>query len=160
MPARRVVSRSTAPTSAPSTSSPSAPPTSTPPSGLSTTSQSEKRNDADETSGFVGSLSSLWRGYQQQTSSRLKLIDGFMFFLMLTGVAQFVYCVVVTNYPFNAFLGGFAATVGQFVLCGALRIQTNPDNKSTFPSISPERAFGDFLFGSLILHFFVWNYLG
>lgn len=89
-----------------------------------------------------------------------------MLFLMLTGVAQFIYCVLITNYPFNAFLGGsvvslpgpcpltifltelpdtlladrFAATVGQFVLCGALRIQSNPLNKATFPTISPERS--------------------
>lgn len=135
-----------------------------------------------------------------------------MIFLMLTGIAQFVYCFGVTNYPFNAFIGGcvqrtlsvvpvvadgvslwkphsFAATVGQFVLCGALRIQSNPANKETFPTLSPERcalchrpalhsvceeqplnspltellarrAFGDFLFASMLLHFFVWNYLG
>jgi oligosaccharyltransferase complex subunit epsilon len=40
-------------------------------------------------------------------SSRLKLIDSFMLFLMLTGVAQFLYCIGVTNFPFNAFIGGY-----------------------------------------------------
>ncbi|GAA5854349.1 hypothetical protein JCM8547_001789 [Rhodosporidiobolus lusitaniae] len=113
-----------------------------------------------ESASFVGSVQTLWQSYQRETPSRLKLIDSFMFFLMLTGIAQFVYCFAVTNFPFNAFIGGFAATVGQFVLCGALRIQVNLENKETFPTISPERAFGDFLFGSLILHFFVWSYLG
>jgi len=34
----------------------------------------------------------------------------------------------------------FAATVGQFVLCAALRIQANPENKETFPTISPDRC--------------------
>ncbi|GAA6051067.1 hypothetical protein JCM3770_005482 [Rhodotorula araucariae] len=110
--------------------------------------------------GLAPALASLWDNYRAQTAPRLKLIDSFMLFLMLTGIAQFLYCIAVTNFPFNAFIGGFAATVGQFVLLGALRIQSNPANKSTFPALSPERAFGDFLFGSLILHFFVWNYLG
>ncbi|KAJ6262709.1 hypothetical protein Dda_1265 [Drechslerella dactyloides] len=61
--------------------------------------------------------------------------------------------------PFNAFLAGFAATVGQFVLTASLRIQTNPANKSEFSSVSPERAFADFVFGSLILHFFCVNFI-
>ena len=61
--------------------------------------------------------------------------------------------------PFNAFLAGFSATVGQFVLTASLRIQTNPENKTEFESISPERAFADFVFGSLLLHFFCVNFI-
>ncbi|KAI4139925.1 MAG: hypothetical protein L6R39_006048 [Caloplaca ligustica] len=41
--------------------------------------------------------------------------------------------------PFNAFLAGFSATVGQFVLTASLRIQTNPENKGEFKSVSHER---------------------
>lgn len=42
--------------------------------------------------------------------------------------------------PFNAFLSGFSATVGQFVLTASLRIQTNPENEGEFGgSISHER---------------------
>lgn len=41
-------------------------------------------------------------------SPKLKLLDGFQLFLMLSGIAQFAYCVLITNYPFNAFLGGSA----------------------------------------------------
>lgn len=47
--------------------------------------------------------------------------------------------VVVSQQPFNAFLSGFSATVGQFVLTASLRIQTTEANKSDFPSVSPER---------------------
>ena len=61
--------------------------------------------------------------------------------------------------PFNAFLSGFSATVGQFVLTASLRMQTNPENKADFESISHERAFADFVFGSLILHFFCINFI-
>ncbi|CRK09028.1 hypothetical protein BN1723_017167, partial [Verticillium longisporum] len=60
-------------------------------------------------------------------------------------------------FPFNAFLSGFCATVGQFVLTVSLRMQTTEANKADFPSVSPERSFADFVIGSLILHFFVYN---
>ncbi|GAA5917052.1 hypothetical protein JCM6882_001911 [Rhodosporidiobolus microsporus] len=159
MPPRRVASHSKPPSSALAADTTPAAPVASSSSATPAQQPGKRAAEADRT-GFVGSVQTLWEAYQRETSARLKLIDSFMLFLMLTGVAQFVYCLGVTNYPFNAFIAGFAATVGQFVLCGALRIQVNPDNKSTFPTISPERAFGDFTFASVLLHFFVWNYLG
>jgi oligosaccharyltransferase complex subunit epsilon len=115
----------------------------------------------------------IWQDYVDTTPQRTKLIDVFMAFLVAVGVLQFVYCVIVGNYvsycapiylgfslttkPFNAFLSGFSATVGQFVLTGiasacnsskrdmltcciaSLRIQTNGINKAEFISVSPER---------------------
>ena len=54
-------------------------------------------------------LQTLWRAYNDQTSDRLKFIDTFLLFLMLSGIAQFLYCVLVTDYPFNAFLAGYVA---------------------------------------------------
>ncbi|EJD01287.1 defender against death DAD protein [Fomitiporia mediterranea MF3/22] len=105
-------------------------------------------------------IQSLWKSYNVDTSPRLKLIDAFLVFIMLTGIAQFLYCILVTNFPFNAFLAGFASSVGQFVLTASLRSQVNPENKQSFADVSPERAFADFAFGSIILHFFVFNFLG
>ncbi|KAG6849634.1 hypothetical protein H0H93_006757 [Arthromyces matolae] len=102
----------------------------------------------------------LWKAYNEQTSDRLKFVDAFLFFLMLSGIAQFLYCVLVTDYPFNAFLAGFSSTVGQFVLTASLRSQVNPENRNEFKEVSPERAFGDFVLGSIVLHFFVYNFLG
>ncbi|PRT54697.1 Dolichyl-diphosphooligosaccharide--protein glycosyltransferase subunit dad1 [Wickerhamiella sorbophila] len=90
---------------------------------------------------------------------RMKLIDIFMVFLVLSGVVQFIFCLLVGNFPFNAFLGGFSATVGQFVLLAALRTQVNPENKEEFRKVSPERAFCDFVFGSLVLHFIVYHFI-
>ncbi|KAK3208406.1 hypothetical protein GRF29_77g688411 [Pseudopithomyces chartarum] len=101
----------------------------------------------------------VWSKYVQKTSQRVKLLDSFMVFLVVVGVLQFVYCMIVGNFPFNAFLSGFSATVGQFVLTASLRIQTNPENKAEFENISHERAFADFVFGSLILHFFCINFI-
>ncbi|KAK6541198.1 oligosaccharyltransferase complex subunit epsilon [Orbilia ellipsospora] len=101
----------------------------------------------------------IWVKYIKETPQRTKLIDVFMVFLVAVGAVQFLYCVLAGNYPFNAFLAGFSATVGQFVLTASLRIQTNPANKTEFSSVSPERAFADFVFGSLILHFFCVNFI-
>lgn len=51
-------------------------------------------------------IQALWKAYNAETSDRLKFIDSFLVFLMLSGIVQFVYCILVTNYPFNAFLAG------------------------------------------------------
>ncbi|OCL03543.1 defender against death DAD protein [Glonium stellatum] len=101
----------------------------------------------------------VWDKYVQKTPQRVKLLDCFMTFLVVVGALQFLYCVIAGNFPFNAFLAGFSATVGQFVLTASLRIQTNPENKAEFESISNERAFADFIFGSLLLHFFCVNFI-
>ncbi|KAF2485358.1 DAD/Ost2, partial [Neohortaea acidophila] len=104
-------------------------------------------------------VETIWQNYVDKTPQRVKLLDTFMAFLIVVGVLQFVYCVIGGNFPFNAFLSGFSATVGQFVLTASLRMQTNPENKADFRSISHERAFADFVFGSLILHFFCVNFI-
>lgn len=51
-------------------------------------------------------MHTLWTAYLNTTPSRLKLVDSFLVFLVLSGVIQFVYCVLVTSFPFNAFLAG------------------------------------------------------
>ncbi|KAF8650369.1 hypothetical protein AX16_005265 [Volvariella volvacea WC 439] len=115
---------------------------------------------AKPTSPAPNAILNLWKAYNDQTPDRLKFIDSFLVFLILSGIIQFVYCVLVTNYPFNAFLAGFSSTVGQFVLTASLRSQVNPENKNEFKDVSPERAFADFALGSIVLHFFVFNFLG
>ncbi|OAA37235.1 Defender against death DAD protein [Metarhizium rileyi] len=104
-------------------------------------------------------LLNIYQYYMKETPQRTKLIDAFLFFLVVVGGLQFVYCVLAGNYPFNAFLSGFCASVGQFVLAVSLRIQTTTANKSDFPSVSHERAFADFVVCSLILHFFCVNFI-
>lgn len=104
-------------------------------------------------------VQSLWKAYNDQTADRLKFIDAFLLFIMLSGALQFLYCVLVTNFPFNAFLAGyvvpqitgniglltviyyrFASSIGQFVLTASLRSQVNPENKNEFKEVSPERC--------------------
>lgn len=118
---------------------------------------------------------------------RLKLIDLFLIFLVLLGILQFIYVLIIGNFPFNSFLGGFISCVGQFVLLVSLRLQINDSTTTTtdkesddqleldedkiengttgggngrlFKEITPERSFGDFIFASLILHFIVIHFI-
>jgi len=126
----------------------------------STPVSSSSSSSATATSASKVALHTLWAAYLNTTPSRLKLVDAFLVFLVLSGVIQFVYCVLVTSFPFNAFLSGFASTVGQFVLTASLRSQVNIANRTLFKDVSPERAFADFVVGSIVLHFFVFNFLG
>ncbi|CEG77900.1 Putative Oligosaccharyl transferase complex subunit OST4 [Rhizopus microsporus] len=77
--------------------------------------------------------------YHKDTPNSLKLIDIYLVYILFTGIFQFIYMLMVGTFPYNAFLGGFISTVGSFVLAANLRIQTNPDNKEIFQTISPER---------------------
>ncbi|PWY82958.1 defender against death DAD protein [Aspergillus heteromorphus CBS 117.55] len=99
----------------------------------------------------------VWQQYLATTPQRTLLLDAFMAFLVLVGGVQFVYCVLAGNYPFNAFLSGFSAAVGQFVLTASLRMQTSSPSSST--TSGEEGAFADYVFGSLILHFFCINFI-
>lgn len=56
--------------------------------------------------------------YTQTTPKKLKIVDAYLFYIMLTGIIQFVYCCLVGTFPFNSFLSGFISCVGSFVLGG------------------------------------------
>ncbi|XP_005113102.1 dolichyl-diphosphooligosaccharide--protein glycosyltransferase subunit DAD1 [Aplysia californica] len=98
--------------------------------------------------------------YMQSTPKKLKIVDAYLVYVFFTGVFQFVYCCLVGTFPFNSFLSGFISTVGSFVLGVCLRLQSNPQNKSEFSGISPERSFADFVFAHIILHLVVMNFIG
>ncbi|CAG2108293.1 unnamed protein product [Medioppia subpectinata] len=98
--------------------------------------------------------------YSAKTSNRLKIIDAYLLYILLTGVIQFLYCCLVGTFPFNSFLSGFISTVASFVLGVCLRLQTNPQNKYEFRELSQERAFADFIFAHVVLHLVVINFIG
>ncbi|KAI9806946.1 MAG: oligosaccharyltransferase complex subunit epsilon [Piccolia ochrophora] len=153
MPAKRV------PTSTPSTPSSASPSTSSSTPSKSSKKQSSSSNASASSTSPTAILNNLVDAYNNHTPTRVKLIDVFLGFLVVVGVIQFAYCCLAGNYPFNAFLSGFSATVGQFVLTASLRIQTNPENAKEFAKVSDERAFADYVFGSLLLHFFCVNFI-
>ncbi|KAM9520610.1 dolichyl-diphosphooligosaccharide--protein glycosyltransferase subunit DAD1 [Guaruba guarouba] len=112
-------------------------------------------------SGSVGSVVRRFLAeYGSGTPSRLKVLDAYLLYVLLTGALQFGYCLGVGTFPFNSFLSGFISAVGSFILGVCLRIQINPQNKGEFQGISPERAFADFLFANTILHLVVINFVG
>ncbi|OJD12418.1 hypothetical protein AJ78_06982 [Emergomyces pasteurianus Ep9510] len=121
-PKRRVASASPAPQAQPVSTSSSTPapgkgPTSHPaPASLSPNSPTHEI--------VVG----IWQRYLANTPSRTLQLDAFMAFLVIVGGVQFLYCMLAGNYPFNAFLSGFSAAVGQFVLTASLRMQTSHQN--------------------------------
>ena len=79
--------------------------------------------------------------YLSATPQRLKLLDAYLLYILLTGALQFGYCLLVGTFPFNSFLSGFISCVGSFILEVNLRIQTNPQSKMNFLGISLEGGF-------------------
>lgn len=109
---------------------------------------------------FKNVLGKIYEEYTVNTPKKLKIIDAYLFYILLTGVFQFVYCCLVGTFPFNSFLSGFISCVSSFVLAVCLRLQVNPQNQKEFVGISPERGFADFLFAHFILHLVVMNFIG
>lgn len=61
---------------------------------------------APTTQQISSSLNTLVSNYTSSTPPRIKLIDAFLLFTLVSGVLQFAYRLVITSYPYNAFLGG------------------------------------------------------
>ncbi len=63
-------------------------------------------------------VSKFWTSYADNTPSLLKILDIYMAYVMFSGIAQFAYMLIVGTFPYNAFLSGFIASVGSFILAG------------------------------------------
>jgi len=72
--------------------------------------------------------------YVQFTPKKMKMIDAYLLYIMLSGIVQFAYCCLVGTFPFNSFLSGFISCVGSFVLAGTI-IGTNVVIVNYFHSI-------------------------
>lgn len=88
---------------------------------------------------FTNAIVTTFQNYFKSLTPKLMLIDTFLVFLVFLGVIQFGFVLLVGNFPFNAFLAGFIAAVGQFVLTVSLRLQYVERNRKDFPSVTPER---------------------
>lgn len=69
---------------------------------------------------FTSVLSKFYDEYQNNTPKKLKMVDAYLAYILLTGITQFIYCCFVGTFPFNAFLSGFISTVSCFILAGEL----------------------------------------
>lgn len=56
--------------------------------------------------------------YTSTTPNKLKVVDAYLLYILLTGALQFLYCLLVGTFPFNSFLSGFISCVGSFILAG------------------------------------------
>lgn len=74
---------------------------------------------------LVSVLTKFYDAYMTTTPKRLKVIDAYLLYILLTGIMQFVYCCLVGTFPFNSFLSGFISCVGSFVLGGMLLSYTS-----------------------------------
>ncbi|KAL3229048.1 Dolichyl-diphosphooligosaccharide--protein glycosyltransferase subunit OST2 [Nakaseomyces bracarensis] len=109
---------------------------------------------------FKDAFATSFQSYNKQVehNPKLKLIDVFCVFLVLVGVIQFLFALLVRDsFPFNAFLAGFIMCVGQFVLLVSLRLQIL--NTVEFPGISSNRSFAEFVLASLTLHFICLHFI-
>lgn len=135
-------------------------------SGTKSTSKSTPKSSSSAFKEVLSALQATYADYVKTLTPRLKLIDLFLVFLVALGVLQFVYVLLVGNFPFNAFLGGFISCVAQFVLTVSLRMQyAAAESKAEVAAesleftIPPQRAFFDYVFASLILHFLVIHFI-
>lgn len=107
---------------------------------------------------FQDSLTIALKAYQNdiKKNKSLALIDTVSCGMIYLGIAQFASVVILKDtFPFNAFLAGFISCVGQFVLLISLRLQV----VEQFEGISKHRAFGEFVFASLVLHFICLHFI-
>ncbi|CAK9439695.1 uncharacterized protein LODBEIA_P37950 [Lodderomyces beijingensis] len=104
------------------------------PTTTATISTSTKKPLSNTISQLYSALDTTIKDYFASLTPKLKLIDIFLAFLVSLGVLQFGYVLLIGNFPFNAFLGGFAICVGQFVLLVSLRLQINDGERETKPS--------------------------
>ena len=65
-----------------------------------------------------GLSKSLVNEYKKSATTQTQIVDLFLVFILMTGVLQFLYCVLVGSFPFNSFLSGFLSCVGMFALTG------------------------------------------
>ncbi len=58
--------------------------------------------------------------YTNRTPKRIKIIDLFCVFLLSVTAVQFVYYMLVGNFPMNSLLSGLFAPFGTFICTGTL----------------------------------------
>lgn len=106
----------------------------------------------------------VWDLYRRKTPLRVQLIDAYLVYVLVTGVIQFAYMLLVGTFPYNSFLAAFLSCVGVFVLTVSLRMQVNPVSRNAecnkWRTITAARAYADWLFCMLVLHVAVLNFLG
>jgi len=61
-------------------------------------------------------VGTLLKNYSTETPTRVKLLDLFTVYSLLTAVVLFVYVAMVGTFPFNSFLAAFITAIGAATL--------------------------------------------
>jgi hypothetical protein len=105
----------------------------------------------------LNSFPEIWREFKEtysKQSSLLRGLDALALFAFLTAVIQAAYAAVTNGYPFHSLISALCGSLGLMVLAISFRIHLTPSTES---SITPARAFVDFLVSLTLLFWFVWN---
>ena len=86
--------------------------------------------------------------------ANLLSLDSYAGFCFVVTCIQFVYCVMVGTFPFNAFLAGIFCSTGSGVLAISLRLQVSR------PDANKDRCLMEFLFCNFILILVAFNFAG
>ncbi|KAL7713301.1 Dolichyl-diphosphooligosaccharide--protein glycosyltransferase subunit OST2 [Entamoeba marina] len=98
-------------------------------------------------------ISSLWKSYQSNTNGRVKVIDCFLAYQLLTAFLVLIYGFIFCHNPLNAFLAALFSCVGSFVFTMSLRLRESEQNTS-------KRYFMEYVFCVILLQLSVANFLG
>lgn len=77
-----------------------------------------KLNGKTMSNSVISVISRFLEEYTTTTPNKLKVVDAYLLYILLTGALQFLYCLLVGTFPFNSFLSGFISCVGAFILAG------------------------------------------
>lgn len=94
-------------------------------------------------SSVISVISRFLEEYTTTTPNKLKVVDAYLLYILLTGALQFLYCLLVGTFPFNSFLSGFISCVGAFILAGKILFGkmlfyyiSKRNSASAFPSVT------------------------
>ncbi|BFU20966.1 defender against cell death protein, putative [Entamoeba histolytica HM-1:IMSS-B] len=109
----------------------------------------EKKGEEQEESFIKVLLTS----YSKETPSRLKMIDCFLIYQLITAALVLVYGFFFCHNPLNAFLAALFSCAGMFVFTMSLRLHESEEGSS-------KKYFVEYVFCVILLQLSVANFLG
>lgn len=113
------------------------------------------KNTKPSTSDVVSIWSTFSDSYQINTPKKVKVLDTYLLFTVISGALVFIYGSLTEATPYPSFLSGFISTIGSFVFAVNLRCQIVDSSLC----ISTERAVAQFLFCHIFLFLSVANFI-
>ncbi len=103
---------------------------------------------------------SIVKDYKKSVNMKIKMIDAWCVYCIVTCFVQILYRMMVGTYPFNSFLAGVFCHIAMAALGVSLRYTITNNNEKDFQAVSLERAVADFVFCHMVLFFIVFSFMG